>query len=219
MDNVDPAVEWRKLSERYHQMSDEELVALARQSSELTEIAQQALAHEVSSRRLSIAPPAKPAPSIPQADADSPYAEDRELVEICTVWSREDALRLQTVLDGAGIPFYVGSEMATGAEGVTSDFTKGLSVRVMRIGRPWANLALKSYFPVAEPKSETEEEVLEDLPVRCPKCHSPEVVFGEFIDGEPEDVQAEPQGSSSKFDWTCDACGYQWEDDGIVKDR
>jgi len=219
MDNEDPAVEWRELSERYHQMSDEELVALARQSSELTEVAQQALAHEVSSRKLSIAAPAKPAPSIPKADPDSPYAEDRELVEIRTVWSREDALRLQKVLDGAGIPFYIGSEMATGADGVSSDFSKGLGVRVMSVGRPWANLALKNYFPVDEPKSETEEEVLEDLPVRCPKCHSPDVVFGEFIDGDPEEVLAEPQGSPSKFDWTCDACGYQWEDDGIVKEQ
>jgi hypothetical protein len=219
MDNADPAVEWRELSERYHQMSDEELIALARQSSELTEIAQQALTHEISYRKLTIAAPAKPAPLIPKADPDSPYAEDRELVEIRTVWSLEDALRLQTVLDGAGIPFYVGPEMATGAEGVTSDFSKGLGVRIMSIGRPWANLALKNYFPVDEPQSEAEEEALEDVAVCCPKCHSTEVIFGQFIDGDPEEALAERPGGSSKFDWTCDACGYQWEDDGIVKEQ
>jgi hypothetical protein len=37
-------------------------------------------------------------------------------VEICTVWSLSDALQLQTLLDRAGIPFFMGPEKATAME-------------------------------------------------------------------------------------------------------
>jgi hypothetical protein len=39
-------------------------------------------------------------------------------VEICTVWSLSDGLQLQTLLDRAGIPFFMGPEKATGVEAV-----------------------------------------------------------------------------------------------------
>ena len=56
MTDLDPAGEWRELSERYRGMSDEELVVLARQSPELTDIAQQALTQEISYRKLKLPP-------------------------------------------------------------------------------------------------------------------------------------------------------------------
>jgi hypothetical protein len=37
---IDPTAEWRPLSEHYHRMSDNELLVLARQNSELTDAAQ-----------------------------------------------------------------------------------------------------------------------------------------------------------------------------------
>jgi len=52
MTDIDPAGEWRQLSERYRGMSDEELVVLARQSSALTDAAQQALTQEIFYRKL-----------------------------------------------------------------------------------------------------------------------------------------------------------------------
>ncbi|MBI3476067.1 MAG: hypothetical protein HY010_10065 [Acidobacteria bacterium] len=217
MPNPDPAGEWRELSERYRQMSDEELLVLARESSELTDIAQQALTQEISYRKLSIPAPAVPVRSIPKTDPDSPYAKDRELVEISTVWSSADAMRLQAVLDGAGIPFYIGPELATGVEEVTSDFSKGLGVKIMSIGRPWARQAMKNYFPVDEPPSEKEQEDQEEEhPVRCPKCHSTEVVFGELIDELADQPPVQPGATPSDFEWTCDSCGHKWVDDGIV---
>jgi len=57
--------------------------------------------------------PAIPDPSPP---LDSSGDEDPELVEICTVWSLADALQLQTLLDRAGIPFFMGPEKATAME-------------------------------------------------------------------------------------------------------
>ena len=56
MEGLDPAAEWLRLSERYRQMSDNELLAIARHNSDLTDVAQQALAQEVSQRRLKLQP-------------------------------------------------------------------------------------------------------------------------------------------------------------------
>jgi hypothetical protein len=150
MDTLDPAGEFLRISERYRQMSDSELLVLIPQSSELTPFAQQALANEVRQRglkaevevedkRLSAPSQFKPPPAFlehespkfrdsagddlpdsdPSNDPDSSYDEDRKLVELCTVWSVRDALQVQTILDGLGIPFFMGPEKATGVDGVT----------------------------------------------------------------------------------------------------
>jgi hypothetical protein len=121
------SLEWLRLSAHYRAMTDGELISIARQSSKLTEIAQQVLASEVSQRRLLIPPEEEeppPPPPRPEPSPDSPYAEDRELVQICSVWSVSDALKLQWLLDRAGIPFFMGPEKATGVDEVTSDFSK-----------------------------------------------------------------------------------------------
>ena len=120
MDTLDPAGEYLRISERYRQMSDEELLVLVPQSSELTPFAQQALANEVRSRGLKVeVGDKKPAtserfnpprpffqqespklenPSVSDLpDTDSLYAEDRKLVELCTVWSERDALQLRAL--------------------------------------------------------------------------------------------------------------------------
>ena len=56
MQTLDPAGDWLRLSEHYRQLTDDELVGLARQTSELTDVARQALAQEVANRRLKIQP-------------------------------------------------------------------------------------------------------------------------------------------------------------------
>jgi hypothetical protein len=121
---------------------------------------------------------------------------------------------VQSLLDRAGIPFFMGPEKATSADAVTSNFTVGVSVQVMRIGVPWAAQAMQHYEPANEPPRKQEEEPTE-LSVRCPKCRSTEIIL--------EDVIPEPAGaaenSSPKYRWTCDSCGYEWEDDGTVRDE
>jgi DNA-directed RNA polymerase subunit M/transcription elongation factor TFIIS len=213
MEGLDPAAEWLRLSERYRQMSDNELVALARHNSDLTDAAQQILAQEISQRRLKLQSEEPPAPPNPEPPPDSSYAEDRELVEICTVWSLSDALQLQSLLDGAGIPFFMGPENATGVDAVTSNFVNGVSVKIMQIGVPWARQAMVNYTPANEPGPKQEEQ-LSELPVRCPKCYSTEVVF-ERLTTEPTTAT---DNSSSKFEWTCDSCGHHWQDEGIVQE-
>jgi DNA-directed RNA polymerase subunit M/transcription elongation factor TFIIS len=217
MQTIDPAGEWLRLSEHYRRLSDDELVDIARQTSELTDMAQQALAQEIANRRLKLPPEESAAPRSPEPqpdsaeDGESPYAEDRELVDIRTVWSLADALKLQRLLDTAGIPFYMGPEKAIGVDAVTSNFANGLNVQIMQVGVPWARQALQQYFPADEPPEEKADES-DDLAIHCPRCHSMEVVF-EDPDRGPENADGKP---SSTFKWTCDSCGHEWEDDGVA---
>jgi len=219
MQTLDPAGEWRRLSEHYRQLSDDKLVGLARQTSQLTEIAQQVLAQEIANRRLKIPPKEPAAEGRPKwqpdpGGAESPYAEDRELVVISTVWSLADALKLQRLLDTAGIPFYMGPEKATSVDAVTSNFAKGLDVQIMQVGWPWARRALQQYFPADEPPEEKVDES-DDFAMHCPKCHSMEVVF-EDLDRGSKNSEGKP---SPKFKWTCDSCGHEWKDDGLLTER
>ena len=192
-------------------MGNDELLAIARQKSELTDVAQEVLANEIRQRRLKVQPEEPPTrPPIPETQLDSAYDEDRKLVEICTVWSPADALQVQQLLDRAGIPFVMGIEKATGVDTVTSDFAKGVGVRVMNVGVPWARRALQLYEPVNEPGPKQHQEP-DEIPVRCPKCHSTEVIFDDLI-GEPQPEKDSPQ----QYEWTCDSCGHRWKDDGTV---
>jgi DNA-directed RNA polymerase subunit M/transcription elongation factor TFIIS len=246
MDTFDPAAgEFLRISERYRQMSDSELLVLIPQSSELTPFAEEALANEVRSRGLKAeveeqpsspsefrASSFKPAAFVehespkfrdsaasglpdPDSSEEDQYGEDRKLVELCTVWSVRDALKVQTILDEAGIPFFMGPEKATGVDRVTSNFSKGVGVQIMQIGLPWARPAMQHYEPEDDPAPKEKNQELDELPVRCPKCHSTEVVF-EGLTSAPAVATDE---SFQKYKWICDSCGHQWEDDGVAKEE
>ncbi len=134
------------------------------------------------------------------------------MVELCTVRSQRDALQLQTLLDNAGIPFFMGPEKASGVDAVTSNFADGITVRIMKIGWPWARQAMQTYEP-ADDQTPPDPPPTDEPPIRCPKCHSEEVVFEELVP-DPAAAASAPQ----KFKWICDACGHEWEDDGIVEE-
>jgi len=51
MDDFDRAGEYLRVRDHYRELTDDELLTLAREQSELTDVAQQALAGEISSRR------------------------------------------------------------------------------------------------------------------------------------------------------------------------
>jgi DNA-directed RNA polymerase subunit M/transcription elongation factor TFIIS len=158
--------------------------------------------------------PSGPDSSHTNSSDGDPYDEDRKLVEICTVWSVRDALKVQTILDEAGIPFFMGAEKATGVDRVASNFANGVGVQIMQVGLPWAGPAMRHYEPEDDPTPK-EKEDLDELVVRCPQCHSTEVVF-EGLDSASAIATDE---SSQKYKWTCDACGHQWEDDGVAKEE
>jgi hypothetical protein len=234
MDTLDPAGELLRIAERYRQMSDEELLVLVPEISELTSPAQQALASElqrrgikVESKKSSAPSPINPPPAFFEhespklrdsasylAGADSPYDEDRKLVELCTVWSVRDALKVQTILDRLGIPFFMGPEKATGVDEVTSNFSNGVGVEIMQVGLPWVGPAMRHYEPQDDPTPKQTEEETDEVMVRCPRCHSSEVIF----EGGTSTPIVTANDSSQKFKWVCDSCGQQWEDDGVAKE-
>src|ERR1700722_8058025 len=146
-------------------------------------------------------------------DEESSYDEDRKLVDLCTVWSARDALKLQGILDSAGIPFFIGPEKATSAEQVTSDFSKGVVVQIMHIGLSWTLGPMQNFFPEDDPTPEEPAEG-EEMSVRCPRCHSDEVGFDELVGELPEGEK----DTNPKFKWTWDSWGNEGEDDGIVKE-
>lgn len=229
---IDHPGEWLRLTHHYQSMTDGELLKIAGERDQLTELAQQILAMELSARRLKIkeASPqqqpfpdarqqtvehraATPVPALGHDQSDGevaadPYAEDRTLVPLLTVWSPRDAMQVQRLLDVASIPFYMGTENATGVDAVTSNFATGVDVKIMRIGLPWARTALQYYEPKDEPESE-KEHWDEKVDVRCPKCRATDIIFHEEI--------ASPDRSSSNYKWTCGVCGNRWEDDGLAR--
>lgn len=209
------AEEYLRLAEHYRRLTDEELIVLAGQKESLTGAAQQILSTEIVSRQLTVPPPAakSSARSLPPPDSgdeDDPYAEDRELIEIVKVWSRADALRLERVLDVAGIPFYMGSENATGVDDVISNFAEGVEVKVMRVGVPWAWQAMEGYHPQDE-QPQPENEDAGGVTIRCPRCRETDIVFHDLINPGPTPKAA------PKYHWTCASCGHEWEDEGVEK--
>jgi len=218
MSTLDSPGELLRLSEHYRRMTDEELIALARDPSALTDMAQHALAMEVSQRRLKVpALEVKPRgevrpPAPPSEEDDDPYAEDRELFEICKVWSLRDALQVQRLLDSASIPFFMGPGLATGVDGGTMNFADGLSVKIMRIGWPWAWEVMQSYSPKDAPPEPKWEELGEGV-IRCPRCRSTEVVFDRLIGS-----RTDPK-SPRRFKWTCSSCDHEWEDEGVLAEK
>lgn len=139
MATIDPASEWLRLSEHYRRMTDEEILDLAQQSSELTSAAQQALASEIAHRGLKVEAVDPPHAPDPEPSRESAYAEDLALVELCVVWSQSDTVQLERLLDTVGVPFFIGPEKARSADAVTSNFADGLSVKVMRVACPGHN--------------------------------------------------------------------------------
>ena len=212
MQGYGPASESLRLAEHYRQMTDGELIRLSEDPSQLTEMAQDALSQEISSRRLRIPLPKPPKPPPDKRTEGSTYAEERELDVVANVYSLRDARQVERILDVAGIPFYMGPEKATGVGAVTSTYAEGIEVRVMRVGVPWALAALtRSYQPKDQPP---EERVVWDdtVAVLCPGCRSEEVVFERLKEGAATDRAGFP-----RFQWACSACGHAWEDDGLAK--
>lgn len=208
MSHLDSAGELLRLTQHYRALTDGELLDIAEDTSELTPLAQRALADEMSQRKLKL--PAKQPPPKPEPfqSTGSAFDEDRVPITVCTVWSQRDALKVQSLLDAAAIPFYMGQENATAVEEVTSNFAQGVDVKVMRIGAPWATQVLQEYAPADEPES---EKVPPDpVTVHCPKCRSDEIFLQELE--PPADAENEP----AKLKWVCDACGNEWTDDGVV---
>ena len=61
-------------------------------------------------------------------------------------------------------------------------------------------------------EDEDPEEEEKDYAVLCPKCHSDALVL--------KNCESEPGAShwDRKYNWSCDACGHEWKDEGITQE-
>lgn len=213
MNDSDIQKQWRALDETYTAMSDEELCSLAEKAYELTDVAQQALAGQMSARKLKVALAEQVPPDsgeVEEGERGDFDADELELAAVTRVWDANRANGVMQGLYAAGIPAYLGRDNVEKVSEFHSSFDSGPEVRVRRIDEQRALQALSRI--AAEPDDEAEGELEDETyVVLCPVCKSDEVVFEELVAA----ASASDGGSSQKFHWRCDGCGHEWEDEGV----
>jgi len=208
MEMVDRVEEWQRLQASYSSKTDEELQALADESYELTELAQQALKSEIARRGLPFKLKELPKPPGLNPEPGDLDPSERELVVVRQVWDLTEARQVKGILDDAGIPSFLGPDNLDNVEAFpsSSSFVNGIDLKVRYVDHQRALYVLSQSLP-PEPQERSEY-----VPV-CPKCNSREIVF-QSLD-EEKDSDSSPD---AKFNWKCEACGHQWKDDGIEKE-
>ncbi len=187
-----PSDQYRKLEELYSDMSDARLQEMAEQADDLTEIAQQVLRAEISKRGLD-----KPAP---KACAEVPLGDKSEVVSIMKLNDLAKAQSIVDAIEAAGIAACAVPEKVEFVDGASEEH---LDVRVVRTDIGRALEFIRATFPDEEAPEEVDNRV-----EVCPHCQSAEIVL-ESLDSEPGDA------GPPKYNWTCEACGHQWKDEGL----
>jgi len=240
MENINQADEYRRLEELYAEMSDQEIEAMSGQMEDLTDTAKQVLRAEISKRGLGprgldaaddpvkvarralnaeICEQELDAQGLDTANQLDPFLRDpfpagldparyhMYCVEKAT--DAAEAREIMNVLETAGLKAYLGPDNVESVDDYRGSYEEGVEIKVMKFQAKYAIAELRR-FAAREAQRETSED--ENLVARCPKCNSGDIVF-QSIDVEPG---TEP-GPDAKYNWTCDACGHQWKDDGIEK--
>ena len=205
----DPAEEWRRLTEHYRSLSDEELRELAADLVDLTEVAQQVLRDEMKMRGLSLpgatAEAPKPAATIfekpddfrfydaPAASGADEGEESDDPVEytwktqLCECETKEQVLQLGEALRRAGIDSWVQNKGS-----------RYFHVQVAADQLEQARVIAAQPIPqdiVDQLKADAEgPPSYFELP-RCPSCGT----------DDPMLESADPSNQ-----WRCEACGKQW---------
>jgi len=203
MATLDPVEESLRLRELYARLTEEELQAAADEAYELTDIAKQTVQAEILARGLHIR--LKEAPPTPGFNETNDFdPSDLDLVVVQRVWDLAEARQAKRILEDARIPSYFGPDNLENADDLTSSFENGIDLKVRDVDNQFALQTLsRSLPPEATPGGENYVAV-------CPKCHSDEIVFQDL------DTSQHPASAfDAKFNWSCDACGYRWKDDGI----
>ena len=201
---IDPASEWQRLTEVYREKYDEELLELAADSGDLTEIARSVLADEMKRRKLSL-PQASAsqgtgpndaleaavreqievaAPHHADAGADGPH-EYTWKVELCECSDSDEASAIYTTLERAGIQSFVEEHLPGGAR---------IAVAADQLDQARAILAQPIPQDIV---AEAKTEVPEYVPPVCPACGAADPVL----------ESADPVNA-----WECEQCGAHWTD-------
>ena len=211
---TDPLTDWQRLTEHYRAMWDDELLNLAADADDLTEMARQVLKDEMRKRGLELpradssatlpaGPAQRPVTGTADAQEDEPGADDAPedglpveytwKTELCECGTREEAWQVFEMLRRAGIESWIGDPSSRFS---SLDMT-GHKVLVAADQLDQARLVAAGPVPqdiIDESQPSAPEEYA--LPV-CPKCG----VEDPLLDG------VDPVNS-----WECEACGHKWSD-------
>jgi hypothetical protein len=209
---IDQAAEWRRLTEHYRTLYDEELIKLAAEPDELTEIAQQVLRDEIQRRGLrdQHQPPADvsdwnkpglPPPStwesmpslIPYAKSDQEGNSATDYTWktlLCECDEREQAWQIQEVLRRARIECWIE---------VPNSYSIDLSGPRVLVAADQLEQA-RTIIAQPIPQDVVDESMVKvpeyELPT-CPHCGSADPIL----------ASVEPANT-----WLCEVCGKEWSE-------
>jgi DNA-directed RNA polymerase subunit M/transcription elongation factor TFIIS len=142
---------------------------------------------------------------------ESDFTED-DFVGVWKASSLSEAEAIKQILDYAGVSSCLVPDDTGNTDPAQKDTDLGIEVKVLRCQVQRANDAILPYLSdlyAAYPSSAPKPEQDNAYSASCPSCGSQDVVFL----GLTED-RAEGTAGDRKFNWTCDACGHRWQDDG-----
>jgi len=196
------------LARDYANMSEFELLEIARSFDSLTELAKPILKAEFARRNLE-----------PPTVEDAPEPLGKTLVTVCRYRDLSEAIVARSLLESAGIQAYLRDENLVRLDWQISNFIGGLRLQVEATDEAAAIEILSQPIPDTVPFSE-EAEFAQPL---CPRCGSKDITF----EGASRGAALAslyllslplPLGGES---WLCNSCEARWADDGdhLPEDR
>lgn len=207
--HIDPMQNWRSLTENYAQMSDGELLAIAEDFGDLTDMARQVLRDEMRKRNLgdpqSVESSASNATDAQgnsyygeQADSDAASAEEfvwKSVLAEC--YGREEAWQISEVLRRAGIESWLNATpWYLPASSETSPPRQRIDVLVAG-DRLYEARAVLSHPIPPDIVEESKAEGAIYRPPTCPACGAPDPIL---------------ESNDSANSWKCEVCGRKWTD-------
>ncbi|HEX6805320.1 MAG TPA: DUF2007 domain-containing protein [Terriglobales bacterium] len=189
-----------EFAERYADMSDEELLKIARRSWELSDAAWEALEEELDQRDLDVPEPeAAPETMVPQA---------RTLVMLRRFRDIPEAMLAKGKLDSAGVDSVLADDNTVRMDWLWSNMLGGVKLLVDTEDFAQASEILNEPIP-AHLQFEAAEVYQQP---RCPRCQSLDVNFEELDPVAYATLFIFPIPLQRKG-WICHACNHVWEDE------
>ena len=195
-----PEKEWRRLTEHYASMYDEQLQELAADFNNLTEMAQQALRAELQKRNLADHPEPERSTDRRQ-EQDASHGDETEndsdlppeytwKTFLCDCETADQALHLREALRRAGIESWV--------EAFQYDLSIGRGPRILVAADQFEEARAIASQPIPEDVIRHFNTPVEEFEVPlCPQCGGEESVL----------LGVEPTNS-----WSCETCGHEWSE-------
>lgn len=193
-----------ELAAQYAQMSETELMELARSYDGLLEIAQFVLRAEFARRGLE--------PPLAEDLKEHVEAVRRRLVTVQRYRDLTEAIVGRSLLESAGIPAWIADEHLVRMNWFLSNSLGGLRLQVDESDEPSAREILELATPSTIEYGQGETFVQPT----CPKCGSAEVTLGDgtergrsFVALALVSIPVPPREPA----WRCEVCGAEWVDE------